>query len=103
MKTSHGWISYVQSWKEILTDIETAEFYRGLSLIREDPRDQEEALQAMSKLAGFVQDSMAMLSWVCSPEPFFANAVWSLRKLNGLWAQNLASQIMRWYRPPTTI
>jgi hypothetical protein len=86
-----------------LTDIETAEFYREMSSIREDPRDQEAALQAMSKLAGFIQDSMVMLSWVSNPEPFFANAVWNFRKLNGLWAQNLASQIMRWYHPPTVI
>jgi hypothetical protein len=103
MKTSHGWISYVQSWKEILTDIETTEHYREWSLTREDPRDQEAALQAMSKLAGFIQDSTVMLSWACNPEPVFANAVWSLRKLNGLWAQNLASQIMKWYHPPTII
>jgi hypothetical protein len=103
MKTSHGWISYVQSWKEILTDIETAEFYREMSFIREDPRDQEAALQAMRKLTGFVQESLAICSWVRNPEPFFANTVWSFRKLNGPWAQNLASQLMRWYRPPTVL
>jgi hypothetical protein len=100
MRTSQGWRSYVQSWKEILEAIETVEFYRELSFIREDPQDQEEAFQAMSKLSGFIQDSTVMLSWVSNPEPIFMKTVSSLRKLNGLWAQNLASQLQRRVKPP---
>jgi hypothetical protein len=71
MRTSLGWVSYVQSWKEILQEIETADFYRELALIKENPQDQEDAIQAMSKLAGFIQDLTVMLSWVSNPEPVF--------------------------------
>jgi hypothetical protein len=101
MKTSHGWISYVQTWKEILNDIETAEFFREMSCIPENPQDQEAALQAMSKLVGFIQDSMVMSSWVRNPEPVSTNAIQSPLKLNGLWARNLASQLLGWCHPKT--
>jgi hypothetical protein len=72
-----------------------------MSCIPENPQDQEAALQAMSKLAGFIQDSMVMLSWVRNREPVFMDTIQSLRKLNGLWAQNLASQLLGWCHPKT--
>jgi hypothetical protein len=57
-----------------------AESYREMCLIRVHPLDQEAALQTMSKLTGFIQESLAMHRWACNPEPFFTNTVWNLRK-----------------------
>jgi hypothetical protein len=85
--------------EQILGNLEVAELNRGSALIEEIPQNQEAALRSMSDIKKLIQDSSVRKIWVTNPEPVFREAISRLRKLNGLWAQNLASYLQLWLKP----
>jgi hypothetical protein len=85
-------------WR-IIAAIEIAERSREISLVKEEEEHRYEASLAMHDLKYLSMDSILRKSWVCNPEPIVREAIKRLRKLNSLWAQNLASCLQSQFRP----